>query len=134
MLFLTACGELAPLDSPIPLENTAGAPVTITDDVYITEAFQARYPDGWRIVTSASVNPPSVIFASPDETSLIFVSTEILTDLPRPLVIHEGDTMQEQTAQAITTHGDTVYLALIAPDSQFAEMATLFEQVTANID
>lgn len=134
IILCSACGKLAPLESPAPLENTAGAPIMITSDTYTTDAFQVRYPDGWRVVTSASVNLPSVIFASPDEASLIVISTEPLIELPQPLIINEDDRLHNVMGQAVSANGDMVYLALITPSSQLAEMMTLFAQVTASID
>jgi hypothetical protein len=134
LLLLTACGKLAPANLPAQLENTPGAPIMITTDYYETEVFRLRYPDGWRVVTSASSLPPSVIFASPDETSLIIVSSEPFDVLPNPLVVEEGTSLRELENSVMTDTDNPVYVALIAPEAQWNAMTTLFALVIATLE
>jgi len=91
MIFLTACAQIAPAQLPPRLtsaENhqlpTLAAPFTITTNAYRNDAFSVEYPIGWRVVSSASFAPPSVVFVSPNEQQLILITTEADATLTYP--------------------------------------------------
>jgi hypothetical protein len=80
-LLLAGCVPAAP---PPHLMNTPGAPVIVDGERVITEAFRARAPAGWRIILGAASAPPTVIFAAPDNCSLIVVSAAPIDAPPLP--------------------------------------------------
>lgn len=109
MTILTAC---SPPQTPEQLSFTPGAPITITDDLYITSAFSVRYPPGWRVITPPAEAPPGAIFAAPDNTALIVLSISPMGTPPE---------LANVPAERVTVEGDevalgdiTVHAALVA--------------------
>jgi hypothetical protein len=124
LLFLAAC---IPAKVPDNLDDTPGPPIVITDLTYESSQFTARYPDGWRIVTSEARTPPSVVFVAPDEVTTIrlmigpleegnFSNTELQTEI-RGLTLSDG---LEMTA------------ILSTPAESFEAMLPIFERVLAS--
>lgn len=109
LLILAAC---SPPQTPEQLNFTPGAPITITDDRYVTGAFSVRYPPGWRVITTPAEAPPGAIFAAPDNAALIVLSISPigtppeLANVPAERVAVEGD--------EVALGQITVYAALVA--------------------
>ena len=132
LLLISACSELAPVNEPAQLNATSGAPITITNEFYETEAFRLQYPDGWRVITSASELPPSVIFASPNEQTLIVISTEPIENIPQPIIV-EGELATD--GEVVFTQNDqAIYTAFITPESAYSDTETLFRRVISTIE
>jgi len=68
LFLLFAC---IPAKVPDNLDDTPGPPVVVFDNTFESSQFTARYPDGWRVVTSEARAPLAVIFVAPDEVSTI---------------------------------------------------------------
>lgn len=104
LLILAAC---SPPQTPEQLNFTPGAPITITDDLYVTGAFSVRYPPGWRVITTPAEAPPGAIFAAPDNAALIVLSISPigtppeLANVPAERVAVEGD---EVVLENVTVH------------------------------
>ncbi|HRF99277.1 MAG TPA: hypothetical protein PLZ51_28890, partial [Aggregatilineales bacterium] len=82
-MLLSACAQIAPAQLPPRLIEqeknilpTLSAPFTITQNTYTNAVFSTTYPEGWRVVSSASFAPPSAVFVSPDEQQIILITTE----------------------------------------------------------
>jgi hypothetical protein len=63
-----------PARVPENLDDTPGPPVVVADQLYENSAFTARYPEGWRVVTSEARATPGAIFVAPDERTTIQLS------------------------------------------------------------
>lgn len=122
---LAAC---IPAKVPDNLDDTPGPPVVVTDLTYESSQFTARYPDGWRIVTSEARTPPSVVFVAPDEVTTIrlmigpleegnFSNTELQTEI-RGLTLSDG---LDMTA------------ILSTPAENYEAMLLIFERVLASV-
>jgi len=85
-LALLMLGACVPASPPPQLGYTPGAPVTVTEQQVRNSAFTVTRPAGWRLITSAAGEPPTVIFVSPDDTALVMISAEAIEDPPRPQV------------------------------------------------
>lgn len=128
LLILAAC---SPPQTPEQLNFTPGAPITITDDLYVTSAFSVRYPPGWRVITPPAEAPPGAIFAAPDNTALIVLSISPigtppeLANVPAERVAVEGD---EVVLGKITVHA-----ALVADRDVIDTLRDDFEVVIDSI-
>jgi hypothetical protein len=123
-VFLSAC---IPAKEPPNLDDTPGPPVVITGDWVEVGGIRARYPDGWRVITSPADTPPFVIFASPDNCALIVLSVEPM-DVPQPA----SDC--EQTDFQTMTHETTLFAGLSAPAASFERYRTTFEAVMTSLE
>jgi hypothetical protein len=125
MITLNAC---VPPTLPPQLDDTPGAAVVITDQVYENEFFIVRYPDGWRVITGEAISPLSVIFAAPgDEGILIQLSLGELNqgDFEKQGMITDlrGVDLGEVQLTAIGT----------APEEQWEQFLPIYERVLASI-
>lgn len=129
------CGALVPAKLPPQLENTPGAPATITDRHFSTAAFSLVYPDGWIVITSPANTMPWGVFISPDETAVIVVSVEPLDPLPQPPVLLEGIALREETRTVALGEDTRVIVSLIAPettwDSHYRHLERLADTLAA---
>lgn len=60
-----------PAHVPDNLDDTPGPPVMVSDGFYVGMDFQARIPDGWRVITGEARATQSAIFVAPDDKTLI---------------------------------------------------------------
>lgn len=99
----TACAPIVPAQTPVQLQYTPTAFVTIDETHYQAVQFTVQYPDGWRVVKlNTDGTPDHVIFVAPDETILISVSHE-------PAVL--ADSARSVTREMTVTADDvTLYL------------------------
>jgi hypothetical protein len=124
-LVLAAC---IPAKVPDNLDDTPGPPVVVTDLTYESSQFTARYPDGWRIVTSEARTPPSVIFVAPDEVTTIRLMTG-------PLEEGNFSNAQLQTEIRGLTLSDGLDMTAIlnTPAENWDAMLLVFERVLASV-
>ena len=110
-----------PAHVPDNLDDTPGPPVIITGDLYEGSQFSARYPNGWRVITSEANAPPSVIFVAPDESATIqlvagtlnntnFPDSSLQTDI-RGLTLEDGEQVTA-ILRAPAAEWDTVYATI----------------------
>lgn len=125
-LLVAAC---VPVAVPVQLSHTPGPPVIIYDLLYHSTAFTLRYPAGWRAITSAASDIPTVIFVAPDEDALIYVSANSNNpDLPVLPGHPRGD------SQVITLeNGQVVTVAISAQAATWEAALPLYEQVAASL-
>lgn len=133
MLSITGCAQIAPAQLPQRLADQSGnrlptlaAPFTITADTYQNEAFSVRYPQGWRVVSSASFAPPSVVFVSPDERQIILISTDDNPSLTYPFDDVDYDSIRRQ-------QGD-IWIIGIAPVAEWETFLRVYEATIAGLD
>lgn len=130
-VFLLSCLLLAaciPAKVPDNLDDTPGPPVVVTERVYESSQFSARYPQGWRVVTSEARTPPAVIFVAPDEVSTIRLMVGPLDDIN----LSEPDLQTE--VRGLTLPGGLEMTAILsAPPDQWAALLPVFERVLASL-
>lgn len=133
ILFITGCAQIAPAQLPERLADqsdnrlpTLSAPFTITENTYQNEAFSVTYPDGWRVVSSASFAPPSAVFVSPDERQIILISTENSPSLNYPFDDVDYDEIQTQ-------QGD-IWIIGIAPVAEWDAFLRIYEAMIGGLD
>lgn len=130
-IFLLLCLLAACVPARVPdnLDDTPGPPVVVDDEFYQSSAFSARYPDGWRIVTSEARLPPSVIFVAPDEVSTIRLMVGPLDD---------GDfsnpDLQTEVRGLTLTDGLQMTAVLSAPAEEWDTFLPLFEWVLDSVE
>ncbi len=119
LAYLAAC---VPAKTTTPDLNATGQAVVVTGDYYDAGLFRARYPDGWRVITSPAGEPPFVTFVAPDNCALIVLSVEPRVVPPLGADCAPGGAVREFDAVA----GDAVpvYAAgrAQAGDSAFARV------------
>lgn len=123
-VLLSAC---IPAKVPTNLDDTPGPAVVVTDKTFENSYFTARYPDGWRVVTSEAQAQPSVIFVAPDEVSTIQLIVGALenADFNNPKV---------QVDVRSITLGDLQITAILSADpAQIGPLTAQFERVIASI-
>ncbi|MCL4255678.1 MAG: hypothetical protein KJ043_18115, partial [Anaerolineae bacterium] len=132
MLLITGCAQIAPAQLPERLADqsnnqlpTLSAPFTITENTYQNEVFSVTYPEGWRVVSSASFAPPSAVFVSPDERQIILISTEDNPSLTYPFDDVEYDNIQTQ-------QGD-IWIIGIAPVAEWDAFLGIYEAMIAGL-
>ena len=125
---LVALAACIPAKTPPQLGATAAAPVVVADDSYDAGAFRVRFPGGWRVITSPAGAPPSVIFAAPDNCTLIAVSAEPM-DAPRPANCADSAAVFRREARTLTSGGAAIHAALIAPASAWDAAEMTFARV-----
>lgn len=119
------CMGCVPAKVPDNLDDTPGPSVVVADGYYRGSAFTARYPAGWRIVTSEASAPPSVIFVAPDEVSTIRLSVA-------PIDLSGPDSAFQIEQRVITLKdGLTVYAVLHA--TRESSLLSDFEEVLASL-
>jgi len=113
------------------LNATAGAAVIVTRDRYTNDRFSVEYPSGWRVITSPTGAPPSVIFAAPGNCALIEVSSTPLAQPPASSSCDQTDI--QTTRRAVTLGAQQIAVAGSAPADGWAEFLTTLDLVAASI-
>ena len=126
LLALAAC---VPARTPPQLAATPGAKVVVSDQEYRTEAFSARYPAGWRAITSPAGEPPFVVFAAPDGCTVIVLSSDERA-APEGAGCVGGEWREAAETVATTP---VLYAALRAPADRWAEAEAAFAVVVASV-
>lgn len=122
---LAAC---IPAKVPDQLDDTPGPPVVVTDHTYENSQFSARYPDGWRVVTSEARTPPSVVFVAPDEVSTIWVMVGPLENA------NFSDPKFQTDIRGLTLpDGLEMTAVLSAPPEKWETLLLIFERVLASL-
>ncbi|MDX2077910.1 MAG: hypothetical protein SFZ02_15890 [bacterium] len=132
-MLLTACAQIAPAQLPPRLIEqeknllpTLSAPFTITQNTYTNEIFSTTYPEGWRVVSSASFAPPSAVFVSPDEQQIILITTEANATLSAPT----SDIPYDQISQQ---KGD-IWIIGVAPVDEWEAFLIAYEAIITALD
>ena len=129
---LSACGRLAPANTPPQLDYTPGPAAVITDETYDAGAFSVRYPLGWQVITPAAFSTPWVVFVTPDDTALIVLAMDNADTQVTPGNTAEADLDRlEETLEL--DNGETLYVVLVAPRGEWEDYAAIFEQVVATV-
>jgi len=126
LLALAAC---VPARTPPQLAATPGAAVVVSDQVYRTAVFSARYPSGWRAITSPAGAPPFVVFAAPDNCTVIVLSLDLR---PAPDAAGCESAAWREAAETISGAPD-IQAALRAPTDRWAEAQAAFASVTQSV-
>jgi hypothetical protein len=133
MCLLEGCGRLAPPATPAQLEQTAGAPVSLTGAEFTSTAFRLRYPANWSVITGPASAPPWVVFVSPDETAVIAVSAERLDPVPQPPQAGENP-LRTEARTVEMNEGQAIFTWLVAPDETWEQALSLFEDVVQSLE
>jgi hypothetical protein len=123
--FVSAC---IPAKVPDQLDDTPGPAVVVTDRTYETGQFIARYPDGWRVVTSEAGAPQAVIFVAPDEKSTIRLLIGSLEEMNFP-----ENGLQTEVRGVTLSDGLEMTTIFSAPPEIWDELLPTFERVIASI-
>ena len=126
LLLLAAC---VPARTPPQLAATPGAAVVVSGGRYQTEAYSARYPDDWRAIASPAGEPPFVVFASPDNCTVILLA---LDERPAPEAAGCAADEWRETAEVVDG-SPVVFAALGAPADRWDDALATFAEVTASI-
>lgn len=126
VLVLAGC---VPAKVPPQLIATPGVAVVVQGGRYETAVFSAAYPAGWRVITSPANEPPFVILASPDQCTIILLSTD-----PRPApdagLCARAET---RTVSAETGNFPKVYAAMRAAADDWASAEATFTAIVESI-
>ena len=132
-MMLTACAQIAPAQLPSRLieqeENllpTLSAPFTITQNTYTNDIFSTTYPEGWRVVSSASFAPPSAVFVSPDEQQIILITSEADATLSAPT----SDIPYDQ----ISRQKGAIWIIGVAPVDEWESFLITYEAIVMALD
>jgi hypothetical protein len=125
LVLLAAC---IPAKVPSNLDDTPGPAVVVSDKIFENSQFSARYPDGWRVVTSEAQAPPSVIFVAPDNVATIQLMVGALENGS-----FNNPNMQTDI-RGLTLDGDLQITAILsAPPAQWDRYLAHFERVLASL-
>jgi hypothetical protein len=116
-----------PAKVPTNLDNTPGPAVVVTDKTFENGYFTARYPDGWRVVTSEAGAQPSVIFVAPDEVSTIQLLVGALDNA------NFNNPKVQVDVRSITLDDLQITAILSAAPTQLETLTAQFERVLASI-
>ena len=119
-----------PMQTQAPtLRDEAG--FVIAGDVYRSALFDVKIPEGWRIVTSESNTPPSLMMVAPDDCALIQVSSTPLENAPISPTCEGAVRSEIETVQ----HGaSTLYIGASAPAEAWAGFVTVLEGVRESVE
>jgi hypothetical protein len=139
VMLLAACGPIVPARTPPQLAHTPGPAVIVTETEYRGELFQARYPPGWQVVTSAAFSDVWVIFISPDETAVIVLATDPEDAEITPPAAPERIRRVEETIELGNGSGHDpddfeVIAVLVAPQETWEAHHVAFQRVLATIE
>jgi hypothetical protein len=124
-VLLAAC---IPAKVPSNLDDTLGPAVVVSDKTFQNSQFSARYPDGWRVVTSEAQAPPSVIFVAPDNVATIQLMVGALENA------NFNDPKIQVDVRGLTLEGGLEITAILsAPPAQWERYSAQFERVLASI-
>jgi hypothetical protein len=128
---LSACGRLAPANTPPHLDYTPGPAAVITDETYDAGAFSVRYPLGWQVITPAAFSTPWVVFVNPEDTALIVLALDIADTRVTPSNEENELDRREETLQL--DNGETLFAVLVAPREKWEDYEVIFERVVASV-
>lgn len=131
-LLLSACSSIAPPVTPAQLDHTPGPPVVVTDRTYTTTIFTLDIPANWRVITSASFAPVSVVLVRPDESALMVFSEEAIDVPPLPNPPENGDVFTVLDTIQLAD-GVTVYAALHGPSAEANALESLFAAAVESV-
>jgi hypothetical protein len=126
-LWMAAC---IPMSLPPQLAHQPGPGIRVTDRVYDSGRFQAEYPDGWIVVTSAAGDAPHVIFAAPDGEALIMLG-EAISEAPAPA--GASSTLRSEMREVALENSLIVRAILNAPAGTWSQYEPLFTAVLESI-
>lgn len=129
VLLLAGCGALVPAQTPLQLAQTPGAPLQISAGSILTAQFRLQAPADWRVITSASIDPITLILAAPDNAALIVVSAQQIVRPPRP----QTDAPLRILYQARELSETRVYVYAAAPADEWSRFAPLVMALLASI-
>ncbi|MEO8608265.1 MAG: hypothetical protein ABI690_10305 [Chloroflexota bacterium] len=122
---LAAC---IPAKVPSNLDDTPGPAVVVSDHTFENSQFSARYPDGWRVVTSEAQATPSVIFVAPDDVATIQLLVGGLENA------NFNNPKVQTDVRSVTLDGDLQITAILsAPPAQWDSYSAQFERVLASV-
>jgi hypothetical protein len=124
LLLLGAC---IPAKVPDNLDDTPGPPVIVNGRVYEGAQFSARYPAGWRIITSQASAPQSVVFAAPENAAVIQLQTGALDEA------NLNDDMRHEIRTVTLPDGTPITVILSAAAEDWATYEATFEAVLASV-
>jgi hypothetical protein len=127
LLFFVAC---IPAKVPTNLDDTPGPAVVVSDKTFENDQFSARYPDGWRVVTSEAQAPPSVIFVAPDNVATIQLMVGGLDNATF------NDPKVKTDVRSVTLDGDvqiTAILSAAVTTTLWDTYSAQFERVLASL-
>ena len=133
-IFVSACGELAPVTPAPQLAWTPGPPVIVTDDFIQTAAFTLHYPRGWRVITGEAAAPVSIIIVAPDDTRIMqFSAAPIDPDTAPPPILPPETPAQTDFRSVTLPDGVTVYAYASAASDDWEAFLPIFEGATASL-
>ncbi len=132
LLCFVALAACIPARTPPQFGATAAPGIVISGDSYDAGAFRVRVPAAWRAITSPAGAAPAVIFASPDNCTLIAVSSAPM-DAPQPSSCADSAATFRRDSRALTVNGAPITVALIAPESDWDEAQATFDQIAASV-
>ncbi|MCU0497025.1 MAG: hypothetical protein MUF87_06700 [Anaerolineae bacterium] len=121
------CVACIPANAPPQLSFTPGPPIVIANQWYNTEQYRLRYPVGWRVITSAADQVPSVILAAPGNEALIIISHQNIIHPPTL-----SDTLTETQVQVRRQAGD-VQAVLVTIEGQETRFIPILETVLMTV-
>jgi hypothetical protein len=130
MLLITLLAACIPATWPPPVSQQPGPGVRITDQLYVAPQFQAEYPDGWTVVTSAAADPLHVIFAAPGGEALIMLGEQIAE---APVPAGAKGPLDSESRDIRLPNGSSIRAILHAPVARWSYYEPFFESVLASI-
>lgn len=122
------CAACIPADAPPQLAFTPGPPIVIANQWYNTEQYRLRYPLGWRVITSAADQVPSVILVAPGNEALIIISHQNIIQPPTL-----PDTLTEIQIQVKRATGEA-QAVLVTVEGQQARFIPILEAVLLTLE
>lgn len=133
-LLVVGCWWLAgcvPMQTAAPVINEDAAGFVVAGDVYESDLFSLRIPEGWRVVTGERGAPPALLLVAPDDCALIAVSSTPLDAAP---VSPSCDTDDLRSDLQTVRQGEAVlYMGGSAPADEWATFMTALEQVVSSL-
>ncbi len=127
-LMLAAC---IPGQMPTVLNTTPASGVVMTRDTYRNDLFSVVYPESWRVITSAASAPPSVIFAAPDNCTIIVVSSTPVDQTPPSPSCTQSDI--KTFSQTLSAGGRQISVVGSAPAADWDAFKSAFDHLVASV-
>ena len=123
-LMLAAC---APASVPIPTTTAPETTGIVIDGEYVhTDAFHVPIPDGWRVITSETGQPVTIILAAQDTCALMIVSVDSAVELPAAPLCAEVEI--ERSRRQIARGAVTITLLAAAQSDRWPQVEPLYER------
>lgn len=129
LLWLVGC---VPATVPPQLGQSVASGVIVTQDRYSAPDFSVMRPDGWRVITSPAEAPYTVIFSSPDNISVIRVSSSGAQGQLRPTAL-DADTPLVQLERQVMVEGREIRLYGSAAADDAAQLAAWLDRLEASL-